>query len=283
MPTLKHARHLVLALTPTLVGLWAFAFAHPSSVPYVNSQAHTSQVLLTATNLFTVHLPLVLRPQPPEVPPTPVPSPEPGPSDLLNGDFEGSTCRDTLNGSVYAEISVPEHWVAFWKEEEGYGRPEMGVIPDSPPYLDPPRVHAGEKALKWFTFYRTGDAGVLQQVSAEVGRRYRAQGSVHAWYSQRDDPHVSQWVDSKTGIVYPILDGDPGMESMIGIDSTGGTDPWASSVIWSRAHIYDQFDQISVQATARAEKITIFARTCTLYPFKHCDAYWDSLSLQRVD
>lgn len=155
----------------------------------------------------------------------------------------------------------------------------MTVISEVAPYLEPPRIYSPTQALKWFTFYSNGDAGIYQQVAAEIDQLYRAQGFAHVWYSTEDDAHFSQWKDGD-GIIHTIPDGDPGMEVMIGIDPTGGQDPWSGDVVWTSENIYDQYDAISVQARAEAATVTVFIRARTLYPFKHVDAYWDEVTLE---
>jgi len=215
---------------------------------------------------YTVYLPLIERH-------VWVPAP------LQNGSFEGGTWRENITGIEYGEISVPEDWVAFWNTDEGWGRPEMRTIQAVAPYLNPPRIYSGTQALSWFTFYRNGDAGVLQQVPAETGHLYRAQGYAHVWYSQFDNASLSQYKD-QDGSARTILDGDPGMEVMIGIDPTGGQDPWSEDVVWTSENIYDQYGNVAVQAMAEAPTVTVFIRARTLYPFKHADAYWDEVSLE---
>jgi len=201
---------------------------------------------------------------------------------LNNGSFEGGTWHGTHSGITYDNIRVPESWTAFWLEggDQEFGRPEMEVISrEDERYLNPLRVYEGDHALKWFTFYRNGDAGVYQRIAAVDGAWYRARAYVHVWYSTEDNPHISQWRDGE-GQVHPIVNGDPGMAAMIGIDPTGGTDPYAPTVIWQSANIYDQFAPLEVVTVARGQFVTLFLRTTTLYPFKHCDAYWDAVTLE---
>jgi hypothetical protein len=198
---------------------------------------------------------------------------------LQNGDFEAGWWRETFTGEEYNELFVPEGWIAFWREGWPYGRPEMKIIPNEYPYLNPARVYTGQQALGWFTFYRSGDAGVYQQMPATHGSIYKAKAFAHVWYSQLDDAHLSEWVD-EDGITHTIRSGDPGMDVMLGLDPTGGTNPWAPTVVWTRTSIYDQFGSLEVQATAQALSVTLFLRAEALYPFKHCDAYWDNVSLE---
>jgi len=240
----------------------ALAEAMPSRLPADRAE-------VAATGTYTVYLPFAR-----------VSRWEPAP--LLNGGFEGGWWRETLSGQAFGEIFVPESWVAFWDDGPyPLGRPEMKIIPAEAPFLDPPRVYSGTQALQWFHFYHSGDAGVMQQVAATPGARYRAKAYTHVWYSMGDDAYVSEWEKDDTW--YTIEDGDPGMEVMLGIDPHGGTNPWSGDVVWDRANIYDQFEMLSVGATAEASTVTVFVRALALYPFKHGDAYWDEVTLEVME
>ena len=204
---------------------------------------------------------------------------------LRNGSFEGGWTRQTHSGIEYGEIFVPEGWTAFWQEggvipedptnKNGYGRPEMHVIKAEAPFLDPPRIYAGNQSLKFFTFYRAHKAGVYQKVTdLTPGQQVTGRGVAHAWSSVKDDPKKS----STDG------DGATNFTFQLGIDPTGGTDPWSPSVIWGMgAHIYDHFSPIpELKATVQGDSATLFVKSTVKYPFKHCDAYIDDLVLDFV-
>lgn len=219
---------------------------------------------------------------------------------LKNPGFEGDWWRKTHTGQEFGEIFVPVDWVAFWKEggtvphdpanHDGYGRPEMQVINREPPFLDPLRVHSGNRALKFFTFFRIHDAGVYQRVTGIVpGTRLRATGWAHAWSSGQDDPHASDGVGKGAFFIRAIdYDRDDGVRNFtfaVGIDPTGGTDPWGDNVVWGEgAHIYNAFAQIpAVEVVAQASAVTVFVRSTVLWRFKHCDAYIDDMALEVVE
>jgi hypothetical protein len=67
----------------------------------------------------------------------------------------------------------------------------------------------------------------------------------------------------------------------VGIDPTGGTNPFADTVVWGQgAHVYNQHAQLpAVEAKAQADTVTVFLRSRTAWPFKHNDAYWDDAEL----
>lgn len=216
---------------------------------------------------------------------------------LKNPGFEGNWWRKTYSGQEFGEIFVPEHWVAFWNEGGAaphdptvrYGRPEMHVINREPPFLDPLRIHGGNRALKFFTFFRIHDAGVFQTVTGVTpGARLRATGWAHAWSSGQDNPRASDGVGAGPYFVravdYDKTDGVRNFTFTVGIDPTGGTDPWGSSVVWGEgAHIYNGYGQIpEVEAVAQGSTVTVFVRSAVLWRFKHCDAYVDEMVLEAV-
>jgi hypothetical protein len=222
------------------------------------------------------------------------------PNLLQNPGFEEGWWRKTFNGQEFGEIFSPEHWVAFWKEggpvehdphnKTGYGRPEMHVINREPPFLDPLRIRSGQRSAKLFTFFRIHDAGYYQQVSGvEVGTTLRATGWAHAWSSNEDNPRASDGVGAEPFAIqaseYDKVDGVRNFTFYMGIDPMGGTDPWSDSVVWGEgAHIYNAFAQIPpAEAEAKASTVTVFVRSVELWPFKHCDAYFDDMSLVPVE
>ena len=219
---------------------------------------------------------------------------------LENPGFEGDWWRETHTGQEFGEIYVPEHWVAFWKEGGpvphdprnpiGYGRPEMHVINRESPFLDPLRIQEGNRGLKFFTFYRIHDAGVYQRVEGVTqGMLLRGTGFAHAWSSSQDNPRVSDGVGEGPFFVraidYDRVDNVRNFTFAIGIDPTGGTDPWASTVVWGEgAHIYNAHAQVPpVEVVVQGTAVTFFARSTVLWPFKHCDAYLDGMELVAVE
>ena len=220
---------------------------------------------------------------------------------LKNPSFDGGWTRQTHTGQEWGEIFTPEGWVAFWKEgppvpndstnKLGYGRYEMQVIGWADPFKSPPRLHTtgdGNRSLKFFTFFRVHDGGVYQKVTGlHAGDKCEFSGWAHAWSSNKDDPRVSD--GSHVGNrAFSAVEGTPGLDDgdrnftfYVGIDPTGGTDPWGDSVVWGQgAHIYNAFSQIpAVKVTAQASSITVFIRSKVLWPFKHCDVYLDDMDL----
>lgn len=71
----------------------------------------------------------------------------------------------------------------------------------------------------------------------------------------------------------------------VGIDPTGGKNPRADTVIWGDAwYIYNGYvKQLTVEATAESETVTVFIRSQTKYAFEHNDAYVDQADIEVVD
>lgn len=206
---------------------------------------------------------------------------------LKNPDFEEGWWRKTHTGEEFDNIFVPTGWTAWWKEgpaehdpqnTNGYTRPEMMVISKEDPYLDPPRVYYGQNAVKMFTFYKIHQAGLYQTIDVEEFYSYKASGWVHAWSSTEDYPYESDQ-DSESDIA--------NFTFYVGIDPTGGTDPWSEDIVWSVGRpVYDAYGSIStgdVEATANTNKITVFIKSDVMWPFKHCDAYFDNFLLTQEE
>jgi len=199
----------------------------------------------------------------------------------INGNFEDGWWRKTHTGQEYGEIFVPLGWVAFW--DEAQGRPEMHAIPDDVPYLDPPRTYTGQQAVQWFTFFRRHAAGIYQRVTGLIpGALYRFSVFVHAWYSQYDDPYKSEWDDN--GVRREIHDGDPGMAFYLGVDLTGAEEPDGETVNWTVPHnLYNEYGLAGMNFLADSEAATLFIKSVTDCPFKHCDAYVDAATLAEIE
>ena len=212
---------------------------------------------------------------------------------LMNPGFEGgehlATTYWTPQGgpyyTQYQEIAPPEYWTAWWIEgflcSDGWvtGRPEVRVIGDS----DPVRVRSGSQATKWFTFWRCHRGGLYQQVSVESGKYYTAQAFGHSWFANCDSkPHYELPLDYNCDEDNPILWAHNLLR--IGIDSTGGTDPRASTVQWGAPQenygVYSDQPLVVDRVEAVGDTITIFLYSEASHPLKHCDVYWDDILLQ---
>ena len=229
---------------------------------------------------------------------------------VYNGSFEDSLQSGTHRvlifpaaGSPYftedrGNIFSPNGWTVWFRHEPGtWDQPEVTEARN-----DPRRVHSGAQGWRMFTFQRNHDGGFFQQVPVQPGTRLRLSAWAHAWsnhavpasdpqaylFPHGDDP---AWSDGAGFDPYFAIDtgadlgwGLNNMTFWVGIDPTGGTDPFASTVVWGQgAHIYNAYHQVpAVEAVAQASTVTLFLRSRSVNAAKHNDAYWDDVSLTYV-
>jgi LysM repeat protein len=130
------------------------------------------------------------------------------------------------------------------------------------------RTRTGSNAQIYYSFYETHDGGLYQQVSGITpGTELRFSIYGYVWSSKFDDVNVSD---------------EPGDVALrVGIDPTGGTDPFASSVVYTDAQVfYDAFRQYSVTATAQASTVTVFVRSTVGEPVQGSYIYLDDAVLE---
>lgn len=207
---------------------------------------------------------------------------------IMNPGFEEGWHRAaaywTPTGGPYHdefnEVAPPEGWTAWWREEflcSGTsdwrtGRPEVRVIDDS----DPKRIHSGSQATKWFTFWRCHEGGLYQQVTVEAGKYYTLKAFGHSWFSNCSHrPHDAPYdYDCTTPINWAHS------WLSVGVDPTGGTDP--ADVLWGTAQeVYGVYGEPLVveHVWSQGGEVTVWLRSEASHPLKHCDVYWDDVTL----
>lgn len=228
-------------------------------------------------------------------------------SDLQNGNFEqdwGShdvlICRPGQAPVMETRdnIFTPCQWKAWFyhtpdaPQPDRYDQPE---VRDAWKSGDPRRVHSGEKGILLFTFWRKHWAGFFQQVQVTPGTHLRFEAWGHAWSNWNEGPHPDdpRWSEG-AHVGYEVValregtagldDADRNFTFSVGIDPTGGTDPFADTVVWGESyHVYNGYcRQLSVEATAKAATVTVFLQSKTLWGYKHNDAYWDDATLVQI-
>jgi hypothetical protein len=233
---------------------------------------------------------------------------------LRNGNFEADWSEEQSHHCFVCphegepeereigNIFTPPGWIAWFRHEEGtWAQPEGRDARDR----DPDRMHSGDKGFLLFTFSRKHDAGLLQQVPIQPGKRLRFSAWAHAWSNHKaptepdrfphpDDPRWSEGA-GYDAVAWPAgsqpLTGDPQQDAKsnftfwVGLDPTGATNPLGRSVLWGEgAHIYNGFHQVpAVEAVAENDTVTVFLRSQTLWAFKHNDAYWDDARLESLE
>ena len=214
----------------------------------------------------------------------------------------------TMELKEIGNIFVPPKWKMWFyhdqrtDENKSYSQPE---VRDAWIQNDKRRVHEGLKATLLFTFCRRHLAGFSQQVQVELGQRLRLTAWAHAWSNhlgedQGGRPHDPKWSDGYPVVGYnivaledsqvPPLNQEPQNDAIgnfgfeIGIDPTGGTNPFSETVIWGqRLYIYNGYvEPLVVEAVAQNATVTVFLKSKTMWAFTHNDAYWDNVELTVV-
>lgn len=186
------------------------------------------------------------------------------PNLIVNAGFEGAARRTSLSSWV-AEGWNP--WFRPHHPSEPIGlnwEPEFGIITDRPG-----QAHEGRSSQRWFNTWAIHDAGIHQTVGVPVGAKVTFSIWAFSWSSQQDT-----WAVSDPGAPY---------HKWVGIDPTGGTDPFSERIVWSpRNDVMDQWVQLTVTAIARADRVTAFVRGRPEYPVKHNNILVDDAALTYV-
>jgi LysM repeat protein len=178
---------------------------------------------------------------------------------LNNGGFEGGTYEQVADGST----RVPNGWKAWWAQSANTLYKPAYELESHPPH-----VRQGAWAARFYTAYTNHDAGLYQQVAVTQGATYRFVIWGFTWSTQNPVVGTPSEADSTL---------------RVGIDPTGGTDPFAASVVWSAGIVArDTYQKLTVEAAAKAATITVFVRNTTAWPVARNDAFWDDAELKVV-
>jgi LysM repeat protein len=217
-----------------------------------------------------------------------------GPNLLVNPGFESpfvKQCCQTdlaiyLPNTPIDEVQVAKGWYGWWLQPDSHP-----AFPSQCPASNPAcviwhrpewreancgnadclanRVRSGTNAQKYFTFYSVHDSGMYQTVGGlTAGQRVRFGVYMQGWSTHAD---------------YGPSGGQQSMGMRIGIDPTGGTNPYSANVIWTPvSDVYDKWGYYSLEATAQGSAVTVFTRSTPVYPLQHNDIYVDDASLVVV-
>jgi LysM repeat protein len=175
---------------------------------------------------------------------------------------------------ICTTAQMPWGWKPWWvKERPTDVNPEFKPAEASAPGN---RVHSGQRASQYFSFWSTHKAGLRQTVSVPHNSTVEFSVMGQAWMTESDTSLVSDY------------SGTANMR--IGIDPAGGTNPYSPSVVWSEyKHPFDSYQPFAVRAQAQGETVTVFTFSAPSvnpnspdYGFKHTDMYWDDASLVVV-
>ena len=210
-----------------------------------------------------------------------------GPNLLQNPGFEApfnkQCCRTDLPPgkppTPIDEIQVAQGWVGWWLEpgldpahpttgSPAWHRPEYRSANCHFP-ICANRIHSGDDAQHYFTFFSVHDAGVYQQVSGITpGSQLQFSIYMQAWSTNANigPSNTTQHMGMR-----------------IGIDPLGGTDAFSPNVIWTTPNdSFDAWALYTIQAAAQASTVTVFTRSSPLYGVQHNDMYLDDGSLVVV-
>ena len=179
---------------------------------------------------------------------------------LVNGDFEWGSADDRTwpFQDTIPEVQVCPGWHAFYVDKAPakasvptyWRRPEFR---DAKAFNYPKRIRTGQRSAKYFSFGGQHEAGFYQQVGGiEPGTALRFSAFMQTW----------SCLPGETWNVCPTGDesnSPANMHTKIGIDPTGGTNPWAGSVVWSpEINAYDAWTYFQVEAVAEYITVTVF-------------------------
>ena len=209
------------------------------------------------------------------------------PTDLLtNGGFESwdwDVNSWPLQDGI-PEVQVCPGWRAYYVDSpppnvpspESWKRPEFRDVKSTE---FPNRVRSGLLAQKYFSFGGQHIAGLMQQVGGIApGTPLRFSAYMMTWGCMAGH---GEWNICPTG---DKSNNPSPMHTRVGIDPTGGTNPWAASVVWSaEREAYDQWTLFQVDATAQNSTVTVFTYSYADWfdsVFRiHNDVYIDDASL----
>ncbi|MBN2470809.1 MAG: SH3 domain-containing protein [Anaerolineae bacterium] len=179
---------------------------------------------------------------------------------LANPGFEGFYRSYGSGQDLVLEFRVADGW-SPWFRRQGPDDPEWQYR--RPEYRPASYSYNGSAAQQFFTSFGTHEAGLFQQVSRVApGQAYRFSLATYIWSSMGGNFFRSE---------------QPGVVSVrVGIDPAGGTNPYASSVVWSPfATFYDEWRVLFVDAVAQASRATVFVWSSAQYPVVHNDVALD--------
>ena len=199
---------------------------------------------------------------------------------LTNPGFEGEYStftpiagyqQDACQVGVCTTAQMPAGWLPWWVPQTEDDEPWFNRMPEYKPVCPyqpcpyPDRLHSGTQALQYFTFHSTHQAGAYQQVSVAPGTNLKFSIMGQAWSS----------ATSQVPSDFPTV-----VNMRIGIDPTGEANPFSPNIVWSGfANPYDNYAPFEVEATAQADRITVFLWSNPQEARQHNDIYWDSSSL----
>ena len=196
-----------------------------------------------------------------------------GPNLLQNGGFE----RPYVPMPIKENCRIAAPWVPYYFEGSadetsvGYRvAPEYkAAFREDFPYN---RVRSGELSQQYFHSFGNFEGGVYQQVpNVQVGAKLRFELWGLTWSCDNESK----------GNCGGATSGDPSpMRFRIGIDPTGGVDPFNPAIVWSpEQNAYDTWTLFQVDAVAKSSTVTAFVYAYPVYRSQDNNVYLDDASL----
>ena len=196
---------------------------------------------------------------------------------LTNPSFEGAYSTydpepdiSDCPAGVCTTVQLPAGWWPWWVSQQPSDPDWKNRTPEYKPAEAPflNRVKEGQRASQYFTFYGTHTAGLWQRVTVPANANLQFDIWGQAWSNNEDQPTSD----------YPTA-----VNMRVGIDPTGGTNPFSPAVVWTpAANAYDSYVLFTVQARAQGTTVTVFTWSAPQEQRKHNDIYWDNASLTVV-
>jgi LysM repeat protein len=214
-----------------------------------------------------------------------------GPIELLtNPTFDEPFVPDGQSIGI-----VAHGWTAWWLTPDGVTYPTVcasdanqSCVPYGLPLFNnsqpqdpkvPPRALSGS-SQQWGSAYTIYIGGVYQQVgNIRPGTRLNFSAYTQGFNCDDNRGCFGGTHFGRYGYSY-----EPGdMRTRVGLDPTGGTDPFSPSIIWSGLkNPLDAFVQQQIEAVAQSSTVTVFIWSAPTFPERHTDIYVDNASLVAV-
>lgn len=194
-----------------------------------------------------------------------------GPNLLYNPGFEGFYQSYRYGPSIedlVLEFRIADGWNPWFRQQS----PEDPAWRNRRPEYRPSSYnYNGTAAQQFFTSFSTHEAGLWQQVTnATPGETYRFSIAAYVWSSMGEDLFHSE----RPG----------GVALRVGIDPTGGGNPYAETVAWSLfSTFYDEWRVLSVDTVAQSNAVTVFVWSQHASPATHNDIALDEAFLGTID
>lgn len=171
---------------------------------------------------------------------------------------------------------VASPWQPWYFNDEGgeYDAPEFKQAKKA---YDPQRVRTGENSQQYFRDWAKHLAGFYQtaQVPKDRWVTFAIYGYSWSGFCKKENgEYICDPADSNYG------EGANPVYMRVGIDPTGGIDPYSPNIVWSSKRVvWDNWAWFGVSARAQGEFVTVFVWSTPEFAATKINVYWDDASL----